>query len=117
MELAIDTISFDETSLPGIYSLSMGDVAQRFAVNVPADESRTARMSADELGQRGVAPGRPVTRAEMADELRQMRDVELEGRQKLWRWLIAAALAILILETWLAGRLARLTVQPVETGA
>lgn len=117
LELAADSASFNETSLPGIYSLAISDVRQRFAVNVPADESRTARMSEDELGQRGVAPGRPVTRAEMADELRQMRDVELESRQKLWRWLIAAALAILILETWLASRLARQAVEPVETGA
>jgi anti-sigma-K factor RskA len=31
--------------------------------------------------------------------------MELEKRQKLWRWLIIAALAILLLETVIAGRL------------
>ncbi len=36
-----------------------------------------------------------------------MLNVELEGRQKLWRWVILAALAFLAVETWLAGRLAR----------
>lgn len=116
-ELASDAASFDETNEPGVYTLTLDDAQVSFAVNVPAEESRTARMSADELGQRGVAPGQPVTRSEMADRLRQMRDVELEGRQKLWRWLIAVALAVLILETWLAGRLARSTVKPMETGA
>ncbi len=116
LQLAADAQSFDQTTLPGIYTLAMGDSSQRFAVNVPADESRTARMSADELGQRGVAPGQPVTRSQMVDQLRQMRDVELESRQKLWQWLIVAALAVLIFETWLAGRLARLAVKPVETG-
>jgi hypothetical protein len=116
LELAADATSFNETDTPGIYTLLLGDLTQQFAVNVPAEESRTARMSVDELGQRGVAPGQPVTRAEMADKIRQMRDVELEGRQKLWQWLIVAALTVLILETWLAGRFARLTVEPVETG-
>ncbi len=116
LKLETHATTFDETSLPGIYTLSMGDVAQRFAVNVPDDESRTARMSTDELGQRAVAPGQPVTRAEIADKIRQMRDVELESRQKLWRWLIAAALAILIVETWLAGRLARQSVERVKLG-
>jgi hypothetical protein len=30
----------------------------------------------------------------------------LEGRQKLWRWLIIAAVLLLVAETVLAGRLA-----------
>jgi hypothetical protein len=33
-----------------------------------------------------------------------MYNAELEGRQKLWRWLILAVIGILIIETWLAGR-------------
>ena len=37
-------------------------------------------------------------------ELRQMYNAELENRQKLWRWLILAAIGVLIAETWLAGR-------------
>jgi hypothetical protein len=36
-----------------------------------------------------------------------MRALELESSQKLWRWVVVAALGVLILETWLAGRLAR----------
>ncbi len=36
---------------------------------------------------------------------RQMRDLELESKQKLWQWLISGALLLLITETWLAGRL------------
>ena len=38
---------------------------------------------------------------------------EIEARQKLWRWLIVAALVVLLLETMLAGRLARVVPQPV----
>jgi hypothetical protein len=33
-----------------------------------------------------------------------LRDVELENRQKVWRWLLAAVLGVLVFETWLAGR-------------
>jgi hypothetical protein len=32
---------------------------------------------------------------------------QLENRQKVWRWLIAAVLVVLMAETWLAGRAAR----------
>jgi hypothetical protein len=99
--------SFDETDLPGVYQLALGDTQQRFAVNVPAAESKTAPMTTDQLSELGVRLGSGQTRAEMAEELRQMRDMELERQQKLWRWLIVAAVGILILETWLAGHLAR----------
>jgi hypothetical protein len=32
---------------------------------------------------------------------------EAEGRQKLWRWLVAAALLVLLAETFIAGRAIR----------
>ena len=44
-----------------------------------------------------------------------MRNAELEGRQKLWRPVILLAIAVLIVETWLAGRLGRS--RPVQAGA
>ena len=33
--------------------------------------------------------------------------IEVESRQKLWRWLIIAALAFVLVETWFAARLSR----------
>ena len=51
--------------------------------------------------------GRQPTREERLDEQRQLRDVELEKRQQLWRWGIALALLVLLIETVLAGRTAR----------
>ena len=56
---------------------------------------------------------RPVTRADgktavqAAEAKRQLANTELEGRQKLWRWLIAGALVFVTLETLLAGWLAK----------
>ena len=107
---------FDETNQPGVYLLTVGGRTRQFAVNLDPDESKTAAISADQLGLRGISLGQPSTRAAIAAGARQIRDVELENRQKLWRWLIVAALGILILETWLAGRLARRAVEPVEAG-
>ena len=43
------------------------------------------------------------------EETRQELSAELERSQKLWRWLILAALGGLLIETFWAGRLARTT--------
>jgi hypothetical protein len=103
------TDQFSETNLPGIYSIAVGDTRRRFAVNVAERESRTARMSSDELRRSGVTIGVHETRTELAYKWRKQKDIELERRQKLWRWMIALAVSIVMLETWLAARLARRT--------
>jgi hypothetical protein len=102
--------TFEETNVPGVYEFVFGQHRQPFAVNVAAAEGRTDPLDAERLQEWGVRLGRRATRAELAEQVRQMRDVELEGQQKAWRWLIAAALVILILETWLAGHLSRIRV-------
>ncbi|NQT15603.1 MAG: BatA domain-containing protein [Planctomycetes bacterium] len=109
-KLAQGARSFDETDLPGVYHLSLGETRQPLAVNLAASESRTAPMEPGTLEELGVRLGRQPTRAELAEKHRQMRDVELEGRQKLWRWLIVAALGVLVAETWLAGYLSRTSI-------
>jgi hypothetical protein len=38
----------------------------------------------------------------------------LESRQKLWRWILLAALGLLLIEIWLGGRLSR---RPVGAAA
>ena len=40
-------------------------------------------------------------------ERRQLQAQELEQRQKFWRWFILAAIAVLFVESLLAGRLSR----------
>ena len=40
-------------------------------------------------------------------KMQQMRDVELESRQKIWKWLVVMAIVLLIAETLLAGWLSR----------
>ncbi len=107
VELALGAPTFDGTDTPGIYRLERDDSPSEFAVNLASAESITAPFDAAELEQWGVRLGHENKRADIVERRRQMRDVELEKKQKLWRWLIVAALGILVLETWLAGRAGR----------
>ncbi|HVX13518.1 MAG TPA: BatA domain-containing protein [Pirellulales bacterium] len=105
--LAAGTKTFSDADQPGIYRLHLDEGEHAFAVNLAAAESSTAPMPLDSLEQLGVRFATRLTRAERAEQSRQQRDTELESRQHLWRWLIVEALALLVLESWLAGRAAR----------
>lgn len=105
---------FIETDTPGIYEATWNDRHRQFAVNLPADESRTAPMPIDELARLGVpiGPTAEATPPPSRMQHREMQRTELENRQKLWRWLLAAALTITLVEIFLSGWLARRTTTP-----
>ncbi len=109
VELAAGASRFSQTDLPGIYTVTSLEPPLRFAVNLEAAESKTAPLAEDELEHLGVplhAP--PVEAAKQLEQRRErLQATELENRQKLWRWLIAGALMLLVMETWLAGWLNR----------
>ena len=88
---------------PGIYQLVTGNQSQSFAVNVPHMESRTAPLDLDQLEQFGVSLGMQATRTEELERLSRLQNIELENRQKLWKWFIVAALVFIGLETGLAA--------------
>lgn len=104
--LADGATSFDQTDLPGIYRVLGGPREQLFAVNVAPSESQTTPLPPEALEQLGVPLGRAESRAAELARVRQQHDTELESRQKLWRWLLVAALVMLGVETWWAGRAA-----------
>lgn len=104
VSIPADAITFADTDMPGIYRLYLDGEERSFAVNLAAAESDTAPLELDTLEQLGVRMFSPLTRAQRAEQARQQRDTELESRQHLWRWLIVAAIGLLILETCLAGR-------------
>ena len=89
---------------PGLYTV---DTAGRPAVvrgePRPAGEQDGAAAGRDPGAVR-LPAGEPFAETARPSELRQMYNAELENRQKLWRWLILAAIGVLIVETWLAGR-------------
>lgn len=100
-----------DTELPGIYGVQSGGKQWRFAVNLPPEESRTAKMPVEELERLGVPVHNVLQKSPQQLQARQdkLKHIELENRQKLWRWLVIAALAFVLLETWLAARLTRPT--------
>lgn len=102
-----DTKFLGEADMPGIYQLVTGEESQRFALNLPAAESRTSRMSTELLEQEGIQLGTMTTATEKVEKERQRRDQELESRQKLWRWMLLLALLSLVAETLLAAFFAR----------
>jgi hypothetical protein len=110
--LTPDVKSFGQTDTPGVYIVSGVEPPLRFAVNIAPEESKTMPMGTEQLEQLGV-PVRvqPVTtERQIARREAQLKAAELENHQKLWRWLIAATLVVLIVETWVAARASRRTV-------
>ena len=109
-----DADRFDETDQRGVYSLLEDGSTTHYAVNLSPAESRTSPLAVEELESRGARLGvEPVVSTE---RLQELRDFEIEGSQKLWRWLVLAALLVLIAETWLAGRRATRTATNESTG-
>jgi hypothetical protein len=111
-------VPFADTDSPGAYVAAYADQEQRFAVNLPAQETRTAPLSPDELMRLGVPlqinEANPVVQT--GERQRHLRLEELENRQKLWRGLIAGALAVAFGETLLSGWLARRLKTTAVTG-
>jgi len=104
-----------ETIQPGLYQVTSEDEtipAQKFAVNLGIEESNTAPLAIEKLESLGVRllqPGETTAASPPpADTRRQALLRELEQKQKLWRWLIIVALAMLGLETvlakWITGK-------------
>jgi hypothetical protein len=105
--------NFSGTKAPGIYTVNSVSPVKRFAVNLDPAESRTGPLPLDELerlgapiAQSAASPGRELARKT------HLENTELENRQKLWRWLIVAALVALVAETWMAGWTARARQMP-----
>lgn len=118
VQLVSGETRFTQTDQPGIYEIQAAPAPVKFAVNLDAAESKTAPMPVDELERLGL-PMKTIeaTPALVAAKQETLHNAELEARQKLWRWLIVAALAVLLVETWLAGWITRRSAAPVEAAA
>lgn len=94
----------DQPSLDSARSII--DSEFTFAVNVDRAESETAPIPVEQLEMFSVKVGEQTAASVELAQLREMRDRDIEDQQKVWKWLIVAAILILIVETWLAGRTA-----------
>jgi hypothetical protein len=88
---------------PGIYGFSNGEQQIRVAVNLHPAESRTAGFDPVRLESLDVRLGSQPSREELAGSLQKLQDVQLEQRQRVWKWLLLAAICLLALETLVAG--------------
>jgi hypothetical protein len=95
---------FSDTDQPGRYTVEDAHGARSFAVNVDPLESKTAPLHVEVLEQFGCRLANHAPKKLDREQIRQMYNMELENRQKLWRVLILAAIGVLIVETLLAGR-------------
>jgi hypothetical protein len=109
LKLAAGETNFTQTTMPGVYQVKTGTNEKRFAVNLDPMESRTMPLPLDELDRLGApvakAPVSNVT--SITNKKLWSQSTEVESRQKLWRWFIAATLGVLLLETGIAGWTAR----------
>jgi len=115
VQLSSGDTRFSQTEAPGIYEVLAQQSPVRFAVNLDSSESKTAPLSVDELERLGL-PMKPreIELSKLVEQRQSMHNTELESRQKLWRWLIVAALVVLMGETWLAGWLTRRAAARIE---
>ncbi len=96
--------AFTDTNNPGIYEIQQGGQSYKVAVNLAKEESRTSTLLPGRLEQLGVSLGEKRTVVATEMEQRQMRNKELEGRQKFWRWGVLGALCFVVGETLLTRR-------------
>jgi len=85
---------------PGFAALTTGRVARRVAVNVNPAELDTQRVSPDDF-QAAVARLRDAGKADA-----QLKSSDAEGRQRIWQYLLAAAIAVLVAESVVSMRTA-----------
>jgi hypothetical protein len=95
-------------SQTGFYKMRSQDGADHvLAVNLPPEEGRVMPMEESKLRDAGVpmmtAPSQsqaPVT----AEESQRLAATEQESQQRVWWWILIGLLAVLVAETWVAGR-------------
>jgi hypothetical protein len=102
--LPVGATQIPDAPQPGIYEVASSGATQRFAVNLDGAESRTAPLPIESLESLG-APLRTTGSTPQPDPVRkqQLAAAESENRQKLWRWLMVATLAVLLMESAIAG--------------
>lgn len=92
---------------PGLYRLQSENASREVAIQIPASEGHLTPLDIDVFEQYGVSLGKVESEQQLRDSARQMQIEELERKQRLWQWLIAAGIAVLALETLIAGWSAR----------
>jgi hypothetical protein len=101
--------AFLQTDFPGIYTVESSTGNRAFAVNLLPGESRTEPMAVEDIERMGISlsPVSDVAPAIVEQAAQHNSFVQMESQQKLWRWVLAATLGMLLIEIWLGGWLTR----------
>ena len=94
---------FTATDQPGIYVANPGEL--RFVVNLDPEESRTLPLAPDRLAALALPMEHRIAPVAAAEAGIHAAATEAEQKQKLWRWLVLAAVMFLLVETAIAAKL------------
>lgn len=101
---------FRGTTLPGLYTVKVGDRTSTVAVNLDPDESELEPLDTEIIRKMvepevvdeeasNLAEG-AITDEEKKEQRSRAKDLEKEKRQRIWRYVIFAVLALVLFEIW-----------------
>ncbi|HEX2746500.1 MAG TPA: BatA domain-containing protein [Verrucomicrobiales bacterium] len=100
--------TFAGFTAPGWYRVVWDGGQREVAVNLDPAESRTMPLAVEEFEKLGTPVAGGVSGPSRTDvQEESVAAEESEGRQKIWRWILAAVFAVLFIETLLGTRTAR----------
>ncbi|MCZ6672777.1 MAG: BatA and WFA domain-containing protein [Verrucomicrobia bacterium] len=109
--------SEESPTSPGLYQLAQDNNSHWVALNAPHDESRIDPLPWDTWEKLGVPieAGKLIVPEELSEKQAAAKNaIELEGEQKLWRWLLIATALILAMESLLSITISRRGAVPAE---
>ena len=89
----------------GLHKVQSSVHTQLVAVNLPPDEGRVLPLEPQKLAEYGIklaSASEAIATSETTDQ--RLTATDTEQRQNLWWWFLVTLLAVLLLETALAGR-------------
>ena len=105
---------YSATDQPGIYVANPGEL--RFVVNLDPEESRTSPLAPDRLAALALPMAdKPAAVLAAREAGVHALATEAEQKQKLWRWLVVAAVIFLLVETAIAARMSAIRRNPEVT--
>lgn len=121
-----DAKLFRETTEPGIYTIHSGEATSMVAVNVHPRETMTESLD-EEVVMNLFTKNEEVAssfnedldgeKAEKDRDPSRVAQIELEKKQRLWRYIAYIVLGFVLLEIWYSSHCRRKELNALRTGA
>ncbi|MDA0347781.1 MAG: BatA domain-containing protein [Verrucomicrobia bacterium] len=115
--LGSGVIDANSTKAPGLYQLGSEGESHWVALNIPHEESRIDSLPFDTWEKLGVPleASQHLISEEISEQQAAAKNaIELEGEQKLWRWLLIGTALFLAFESLLSIKISRRGFTPAE---